>query len=132
MSKKWQIVEKDDYGTDWHVVRYDAVALKRFDVEADAVEAAKKYLTSQNCDNVLTAAEKRNSLEAFMQTDDGIFLGVLDGKDWYLTYPKDIVGINKETHEREVIYTKGSAIADPKYYELEGKAEVAVRVVPGT
>lgn len=127
----WQIVERDDYGTDWHVVRYDAVALTRFQKEEEAIAAAKKYLTSQNCDNVLTAAEKRNSLEAFMQTDEGIYLGILDGKDWYLTYPKDIVGKDDDGN-RIILYNKGDIISDPKYYELEGKAEVAVRIVPGT
>ena len=129
---RWQVVEKDDYGTDWHIVRYDVASLARFKTPKEAIDAAKLYLTSLNCDNVLTADEKRNSLEAFMQTANGIYLGVLDQKNWFLTYPKDMVGKNKESGERETLHTKGEIIEDPKYYELEGKTEVAVRIVPGT
>ena len=49
-----------------------------------------------------------------MMLKEGCFLGVLDGQDWFLT----------DRHNK--------VVTDPKYYELEGKAEVAVRPVPGT
>ena len=51
---KWTVVEKDDFGTDWHQVRYKAYAMERFDSEEDALEAAKRYLTDVNCNNSLT------------------------------------------------------------------------------
>lgn len=130
MPKKFQIVEKDDFGTDWHQVRYDVYAMERFDTEEAAIEAAKKYLTHLNCDNALTAAEKQSGAEAFMLTPDGCFLGVLDGKDWYITYPKDIIKSVKG--EMTTIHTKGGPIQDAKYFELEGKTQVTVRPMPGT
>ena len=60
-----------------------------------------------------------------MMTKKGIYLGILDGKMWYLTYPRDGVS-------GEVSFNKGDNIMDRKWYELEGKAEVDVRVLPGT
>lgn len=110
----WQVVEKEDFGTDWHQVRYNAYALKRFDDHDEALEAASKYLTEVNCDNALTKAEKRQGFEAFMMTDKGCFLGILDGQDWYLTDKK------------------GNAVVNKSYFELEGKTEVAVRQLPGS
>jgi len=132
MGKLFQVVEKDDFGTDWHQVRYNAYAMQRFDTEEQAVEAATKYLTDVNCNNSLTAGEKKAGAEAFMlvkraQDEAGnetvtasdkdvtdCFMGVLDGKDWYLT----------DRH--------GKPVTDNKYFELEGKIQVAVRPVPGT
>lgn len=120
MSKKFQVVEKDDFGTDWHQVRYNAYAMERFDTEEDAIKAAKQYLTDVNCNNSLTKEEKRAGAEAFMMMKDangettGCFMGVLDNEDWLLT----------DRH--------GKVVTDSKYFELEGKAEVAVRPVPGT
>lgn len=120
MSKSWQVVEKDDFGTDWHQVRYQAYAMERFDSQEDALTAAKRYLTDVNCNNSLTKEEKRAGAEAFMIMKDandnptGCFMGVLDGEDWMLT-------------DRQ-----GKAITDKSYFELEGKTEVAVRPVPGT
>lgn len=111
---KYQIVEKDDYGTDWAMVRYSATAVARFDTEEEAMKVARDYLTDRNVNNSLTAAEKRNAVEAYMMDEKGCFLGVLDGKDWYLTDRHNEV-VNKTT-----------------YYELEGKTQVAVRPVPGT
>lgn len=131
---KFQVVEKDDFGTDWHQVRYDAYAMQRFDTEDKAIEAATRYLTDVNCNNSLTAGEKKAGAEAFMlvklvkdeagkeimtaaskeEEITDCFMGVLDGKDWYLT----------DRH--------GKAVTDNKYFELEGKIQVAVRPVPGT
>lgn len=117
----YQVVEKDDFGTDWHQVRYDVYAMKRFDTEEEAVEAAKKYLTKVNCDNALTKAEKKSGSEAFMMMSEegkdkptGCFLGVLDGEDWYMT----------DRH--------GNPVTEISYFELEGKIQVTVRPVPGT
>ncbi len=127
---RWQVVEKDDFGTDWHQVRYDVYAMERFNTEEEAVEAAKKYLTHINCDNALTKAEKQSGAEAFMFTSEGCFLGALDGKDWYITYPKDI--LKSVNGKMTTVHTKGDPIEDPKYFELEGKTQVAVRPIPGT
>jgi hypothetical protein len=110
---KFQVVEKDDFGTDWHQVRYEAYAMQRFDTEEEAVVAAEKYLTHVNCDNSLTKEEKRSGAEAFMMTKDGCFLGVLDRERWYMT-------------------DRGGNPVGRDYFELEGKAEIAVREVPGT
>lgn len=120
MGKLFQVVEKDDYGTDWHQVRYQAYAMERFDSEEDALEAAKRYLTDVNCNNSLTREEKKTGAEAFMLTKDadgtptGCLMGVLDGEDWFLT----------DRHDKP--------ITTKSYYELEGKTEVAVRPVRGT
>lgn len=111
---KWQVVEKEDLATDWHIARYNDRVIQRFDDENKAINAAKEYLTSVNCDNSLTRDEKRGSVEAFMMTKQGCYLGVLDGEDWYM------LDKNKKP------------VMDKKYYELHGKTEVAVRVVPGT
>lgn len=125
---KFQLVEKDDYGTDWAAIRYSdrgLDVLQRFDTEEDAIKIAKKYLTERNCDNALTKEEKLNSVEAFIMTKEGCFLGVLDGADWYLTYPKDIVGKGGN-------HVKGDIVQDLKFFMLEGKTQVAVRPLPGT
>jgi len=117
---KFQVVEKDDFGTDWHQVRYNAYAMGRFDTEKEALEAASKYLTDVNCNNSLTKAEKKSGSEAFMLMKDSndkvtsCFMGVLDGQDWFLT----------DRH--------GKPIVDNRYFELEGKIQVSVRPVPGT
>ena len=132
----YQVVEKDDFGTDWHQVRYGAYATGRFDTIDKALEAATRYLTDVNCNNSLTAAEKMGGSEAFMLMKDdedkvtGCFMGVLDGKDWYITYPKDISKMVKG--EMQVLHKKGDPIKDEKWYELEGKTQVTVRPVPGT
>ena len=98
--------------------------------EKEALDAAKKYLTSVNCTNALTQDEVKRAAEAFMMIKKGdteeCFMGVLDGKDWYMTYPKDIV------KNAKVVHTKGDPVSDSNYYELEGKTEVAVREVRGT
>lgn len=123
----WQVVEKDGYGTDWAPVRYTDRALMKFASKDDAMKAATDYLNGRNCDNALTADEKRANIEAFMMTENGCFLGILDGKQWYLTYQKDIR--DRKTNE---VYAKGSPVKDMKYFELEGKTEVMVRQAPGT
>lgn len=111
---KFQVVEKGDFGTDWALVRDDRRnAADRFNTEEEAYAAAEQYLTDLNCNNALTKAEKRGAIEAFMLTDEGCFLGVLDGEKWYMT----------DRHDKPV---------DEKYFELEGKTQVAVRPVPGT
>jgi len=129
---KYQVIEKTDFGTDWAPVRYNDQALTRFDSEEAAMKEAIRYLTETNCNNVLTKTEKRHAIEAYMMNENGCFLGVLDGEDWYLTYPKDIVGHNPETGQQEVLHAKGDVIKDTKWFELEGKTQVAVRPVPGT
>lgn len=118
---KFQVVEKEDFGTDWHQVRYEAYAMGRFDTEAEALKAAKNYLTSVNCANALTQDEVKRAAEAFMmvknaenEDEEQCFMGVLDGKDWFLT----------DRHKK--------IVTNRKYYELEGKTEVAVREVRGT
>lgn len=111
---KFQVVEKGDFGTDWALVRYNDQALSRFDTEADAIKVAVDYITDRNCNNALAKAEKKNAIEAFMMTEKGCYLGILDGEDWYLT-----------NRHNEVV-------KDAKYFELEGKTQVAVRPVPGT
>ena len=111
----WQVVEKTDYGTDWHLVKYDLDTLDRLRSKEEGVEAAKKYLTKINCDNALTKEEKRNGIEAFMMLDGKVFLGVLDGSQWYLT--------DKKTKE---------VITSQKHFELEGKTQIDVREVRGT
>lgn len=110
---RWQIVEKDDFGTDWSLVRYDDRAVMAFDDNASALKSARHYITNRNCNNALTKEEKRAAVECWMKTSTGIFLGELDGKDWYLL-------------DRE-----GKHVNE-KYYELQGKTQVAVREVPGS
>jgi len=129
---KWQIVEKDDFGTDWHPVRYEDRAIARFDNEADAIVEARRYLTSNNCENALTADEKLASIEMFMMDEQGVYLGELDKKSWYLTYPKDIKA--KDQDGKDFIkYAKGDVVQDRQSdHRLEGKTEVKVRTIPGT
>jgi len=113
MPTRYQIVEKDDYGTDWALVRSNTLKDLSYDTEAEALSAAKQYLTERNCDNALAKSEKLKSSEAFMNTKSGCLLGTLDGSDWYFEDPRG----NK---------------VDTCYYELQGKTEVKVRPVPGT
>jgi len=110
----FQVVEKPDYGTDWALVRDDKRnTADRFETREIAMNAAIVYITDLNCNNALTKAEKRGAIEAFMLTDNGCLLGVLDGENWYMT----------DRHGHPV---------NEKYFELEGKMQVAVRPVPGT
>ncbi len=111
---QWQIVEKDDFGTDWALVRYQSYALDRFDTEEAAIQKAEEYITDRNCNNALTKSEKFSGSEVFMMTKKGCFLGVLDGEPWYL-------------YDR-----KKEPVSDTKYFELQGKTQVTVRNVPGT
>lgn len=113
----WQVVEKADYATDWSLVRYHAAAASRYDTKEEALSVARDYVTEQNVNNALAAGEKESGAEAFMMTDTGAFLGVLDGKDWYV----------KDRHG-EIL----TADNKNERYRLEGKTEVAVREVPGT
>lgn len=122
---RFQIVEKDDYGTDWTPVRYFDAALKRFATEEEALKVAKDYLTDRNANNALAAGEKEESAEAWMMLPEGVYLGVLDNKDWYMRYQKDV-------NTKGITAKKGDIVADPKYYKLEGKTRVAVRTVPGS
>lgn len=146
-NSQFQVVEKEDYGTDWHPVRYEAYALKKFDTPSEAFEAAQKYLTEVNCNNSLAKEEKRSGAEAYMMiTEDlistlnikelpapGCFLGILDRKPWYLTYQKDIFAKERDSRGDKVIsHAKGSPITDLTYFELHGKTEVTIREVPGT
>lgn len=124
----YQVVEKN-IGSDWAPVRYYDRALTRFETQTEALRAAVDYITDCNCNNALTAAEKLNSAEVFMVTDKGVLLGVLDGEEWYLTYPKN-GPLNKETGEPS--YQTGDVVKDTSYFALEGKAEVAVRKLPGS
>lgn len=124
----YQVVEKESFGVDWHPVRYHEKSLTRFDKYEDAYSAAKAYITEVNCNNALTKEEKLASVEVFMETQDGIFLGVLDGKPWHMVYPKDI----KARNSSDIAHSKGDLVKDKKFFLLEGKTEVAVRVLPGT
>lgn len=123
---KYQVVEKDDYGTDWAPVRYNERALTRFDSEKEAIDIAVEYITDRNVNNALTAGEKLPNIECYMMTEKGCFLGILDGQPWYMTYPKDIVKNGTIKH------AKGDIVTDKKNDRLEGKTEVAVRTLPGT
>lgn len=123
----YQVVEKESSGVDWHLVRYNEKALTRFPDQHSAEVAAVAYLTDLNCNNALTKAEKLSSFEAFMETENGIYLGVLDGEPWYLTYPKDVKNKNGDVEN-----SKGDIVKDKKHFLLEGKTEVAVRLLPGT
>jgi len=131
VGTKWQVVEKEANGVDWSAVRYEAYAVGHFNTEQEARVAASKYLTEVNCNNALTVGEKQFAAEAYMATDDGCFLGVLDGTEWYMTYPKDVRGKDDEGNTT-VLHQKGERVKDTKYFELDGKTEVTVRKVPGT
>lgn len=122
----YQVVEKD-VGSDWQPVRYYDKALTRFETQEDAIQAALDYLTDRNCNNALTADEKLAAAEVFMMTDEGALLGMLDGKKWFLQYPK-----NGPIKNGAVSYSKGDNVKDPNYFALEGKAQVAVRTLPGS
>jgi hypothetical protein len=126
----YQVVEKDDIGTDWAPVRYYDRALTRFDTQEAATKAAVDYITERNCNNALAAAEKLDASEVFMMTKQGVFLGILDGKEWYMTYPKD--GPPSKEDPSQPTYKKGENVKDVKYFALAGKAQVAVRELPGS
>jgi len=126
----YQVVEKGSIATDWGLVRYNEKALARFENQADAIKAATEYLTDKNCNNALTADEKALHFEYYMLTEQGAFLGILDGKPWFLTYPKDIVG--KKDGEVVTLHAKGEPVKDPEFQMLEDKTVVAVRVLPGS
>lgn len=127
----YQVVEKDSYAVDWAPVRYNDRALTRFETQEAAKKAAVDYITDRNCNNPLTPSEKLQQFECFMQTEQGIFLGMLDGKPWYYTYPKDIVAKNDQG-EVYVKYAKGEAVKDAKFFLVQEKTEVAIRVLPGS
>lgn len=124
----YQVVEKG-MGVDWSLVRYAANALDKIRSKDEASKVAKAYLTNRNFNNVLTVDEKFRNLEAFMMTEDGLLLGVLDGKDQYMTYPKDVYGRNEQ--KTQVIHQKGEKILDRTYYQLQSMTEVSVKEVPG-
>ena len=124
---RWQVVEKEAFGTDWQPVRYYDRALTRFETEELAVAAAVDYVTERNCNNPLTKEAKLDAVEVFMMTKKGAFLGNLDKEPWYLTYPKDI-----KDKQADVVHAKGDIVQDSKFFALEGKTEVAVRPLPGT
>ena len=125
----YQVVEKEGFGVDWALVRYNEKALTRFDDRKKAIEAAVEYVTDRNCNNALTASEKLSNIECFMMTETGCFLGILDGKEWYLTYPKDI---RDSQNPDKVVHAKNEVVKDSSFFLLEGKAEVAVRPLPGS
>jgi hypothetical protein len=124
---KYQVVEKDDFGTDWAPVRFNERLLARFDTENEATVEARAYVTDRNCNNALTPAEKLAQFECFMLDPQGCYLGDLDGSPWYLEYPKDI-----KDRSGEVVHSKGTKVADRSFFMLEGKTEVKVRTLPGT
>jgi hypothetical protein len=129
---KYQVVEKDDIGIDWAPVRYYDRALTRFETQQTAMKAAVDYITERNCNNALAAAEKLDASEVFMMTKKGVFLGVLDGKEWYMEYPKNGPPSKKKEDLGEPTYKKGEVVNDTKYFALAGKAQVAVRELPGS
>lgn len=122
----YQVVEKD-VGSDWQPVRYYDKALTRFETQADAVKAAVDYLTDRNCNNALTADEKLAAAEVFMMTNKGVLLGILDGQEWFMQYPK-----NGPMKDGQPSYMKGENVKELNYFALEGKAQVAVRELPGS
>lgn len=127
----YQIVEKDSYATDWALVRYNERALSRFESKEEANKIAIDYITDRNCNNALTPSEKASQFECYISTEDGVFLGILDGKKWYLTYPKNIAG--KDANGDVVtLHGKGDVVKDTKFFLLEGKTVVDVRPIPGT
>ena len=132
MAQVFQVVEKDDFGTDWAPVRYNERALTRFETEKEAIDIAVEYVTDRNVNNALTSAEKLANFECFIMTEKGCFLGILDGKPWYLTHPKDVMG--KDNNGESIVkYAKGDAVTSKADdFRLEGKTEVAVRTLPGT
>jgi len=103
--------------------------LQRFETEEKALEAAKAYITSRNCDNPLTPDEKLQQFEVFMMDDKGAYLGDLDGKPWYRQYPKDIKRVIEG--KDQVVHPKGEIVKERNWL-LEGKGEVKVRTLPGT
>ena len=123
----YQIVEKGGFGMDWSLVRYEADVLSRIETSEAANDIAKRYLTKRNFSNALTTDEKFRNLEAYQVTDDGMYLGVLDGKDQYLTYPKDIYA--RENGEMKQTHSKGDKIFDRNYFQLQSMLEVSVREV---
>ncbi|NMC62388.1 MAG: hypothetical protein GYA55_04400 [SAR324 cluster bacterium] len=124
----YQIVEKDDFGTDWAPVRYHDAATRRFATEEDALKVAKEYITDLNVNNALAVSEKEESAEAWMMLPEGVFLGVLDKKDWFMRYQKDVI----DPKTKQLVAHKGDVVKDSKYYKLQGKTCVAVRTLPGT
>lgn len=125
---KYQVIEKESYATDWAIVRYGNMSMTRFDSEGEALDAACKYITDRNCDNPLAADEKLKNAECFMIDVNGCYLGVLDGNDWYLKYPKD----GPRDKDGNPKYLKGDVVKDKTWFELEGKTEVSVRPIRGT
>jgi hypothetical protein len=123
----YQVVEKESFGTDWQLVRYYDRALARFDTEEKALQAAKDYITDRNCNNPLTKESKLDAVELFMMSKEGVFLGNLDGKPWYLTYPKDM-----KDKSGEVKHAKGDIVHEKTFPGLENKTEVMVRTLPGS
>ncbi len=133
MPTLYQVVEKDDIGIDWAPVRYYDRALTRFETKEAAILAAIDYITERNCNNALAAAEKLGASEVFMMTKNGVFLGVLDGKNWYMEYPKNGPPDRSDPNDPDkLLYEKGDPIMDDKYFLLAGKAKVSVRPLPGT
>lgn len=142
---RWQVIEKS-VGSDWSLVRNDREVLDRFNTEESAKAAAIKYINGRNCENALTKDEKKYNFECYMQMNGAIFLGVLDGEEWYLTYPKDVRNKNVRTNDRilvngkddddNIVHSKGDRVTNPKdsavSWALENKDEVSVRPVPGT
>lgn len=126
--KKYQVVEKDAFGTDWAPARFGDLAVMKYDTPEEANKSAKQYVTSLNVENALTADSKLEGLEAYMVDDNGVYLGFLDGKDWYMQYPKDVPS---RTDKTKIAFKKGEVVKDNMYYLLEGKREVKVREVPG-
>jgi len=59
-------------------------------------------------------------------------LGILDGKEWYMEYPKNGPLSKKKENLGQPLYKKGEVVNDTRYFALEGKAQVAVRELPGT
>lgn len=112
MSK--YIVAERGVGVAWQQVRYNNASIKQFDTEEEAFKAAKDYITSINIDNALTAEQKPASAEIYMMDEKGAFMGVLNGKDCYFM----------DRHK--------NIVSDKNAFELDGKAEIAVKVVPGT
>ena len=128
MSCKFQIVEKDGMAVDWAMPRPDYTTV-HFTDKDEAIKNARRYVTERNFDNALAAAEKETSAEMFMMDDQGVYLGELDGKSYYMRYKKNELDRKDRT---KVLHKTGDVVQDKTYFELENKGEVVVREVPGT
>ncbi|MFA6088618.1 MAG: hypothetical protein WC755_02025 [Candidatus Woesearchaeota archaeon] len=129
--KRWQVIEREGVTSGWSVPR-TPYAIEQFNSKAEALVAARKYVTELNVDNALASGEKETAAEVFLVDDVGCYLGDLDGKPWYMKYKKDVTVKDSSSGEKKTLHKTGEIVKDATYFELDKKGEVAVREVPGT